>query len=108
MYWNWQISVNDYYVQKMCFYVSMSISLSLFSCLQNHLDLAHRNLYICCERESFPLLRLSPWSRWCPGCSQRHPLGAQDRCLPNAFPRVLVEALLTLWRRRPGKLGTNR
>ena len=30
MYWNWQISVNDYYVQKMCFYVSMSISLSLY------------------------------------------------------------------------------
>ena len=53
---------------------------------------AHRT---CCERESLPLLRLSPWSRCYPGCSQRLPLGAQDRCLPNAFPRVLVEALLT-------------
>ena len=96
MYWNWQITINDY-MSKKC--VSMSqcrlAYLFIFSCLQNHLDLAHRNLYICCERESFPLLRLSPWSRWCPGCSQRHPLGAQDRCLPNAFPRVLVEALLT-------------
>ena len=65
-------------------------------------------LYSCCGRESFPLLRLSPWSRWCPGCPQRHPLGAQDRSLPNAFPCVLVEALLTQWRRRPCKLGTIR
>ena len=96
MYWNRQITINGYMSKKMCFYVSMLISLSLyFFCLQNHLDLAHRNLYICCERESFPLLRLSPWSRLCPGCPQRHPLGAQDRSLPNAVPCVLVEALLT-------------
>ena len=48
MYWNWQITINDY-MSKKC--VSMSqcrlAYLFIFSCLQNHLDLAHRNLYIC-------------------------------------------------------------
>ena len=95
MYLKLANSINDYMFKKYVFQCLMLAYLFIFSCLQNHLDLAHRNLYICCERESFPLLRLSPWSRWCPGCPQRHPSGAQDRSLPNAFPCVLVEALLT-------------
>ena len=99
MYWNWQISINDY-MSKKC--VSMSqcrlayLFFLVFRTTWTWLtETCTSVLHSCCERESFPLLRLSPWSRCCPGCSQRHPLGAQDRCLPNAFPRVLVEALLT-------------
>ena len=99
MYWSWQIvstTISDIsdviFVQKICFNVSLSISLSLFFVFRST---GPGSPTSCCERESLPLLRLSPWSRCYPGCSQRLPLGAQDRCLPNAFPRVLVEALLT-------------
>ena len=49
----------------------------------------------CCEREVHPIAAAVSLVLWCPGWSQRHLSGAQDRCLPNAFLCVLVEALLT-------------
>ena len=47
MYLKLANSINDYMFKKYVFQCLMLAYLFIFSCLQNHLDLAHRNLYIC-------------------------------------------------------------
>ena len=108
MYWNWQISINDY-MSKKCVSMSQCRLAYLFF-------LVFRTTWTWLTETCTSVVNGNP--SHCCGCLPGHVVAPavhsatrwapKSRCLPNAFLRVLVEALLTLWRRRPGKLGTNR
>ena len=80
------------FCSKMCFIVSFNLSYNIFVfCLQNHWAWLTD---ACCERE-YPTAAAISLVSLLPRLITTSPLDAQGRCLPNAFPRVLVEALLT-------------
>ena len=81
-----------YFVQKMCS-LSHSFYLTISSCFVFRTT-GPGSPMPCCERE-YPTAAAVSLVSLLPRLNTTSPLDVQGRCLPNAFPRVLVEALLT-------------
>ena len=83
------------FCSKNVFIVSF-LSYNIFCCLQNHWTwltdaLAHRCHVV---NGKYPTAAAVSLVSLLPRLNTTSPLDVQGRCLPNAFPRVLVEALL--------------
>ena len=85
-----------YFCPKMCFIVDKLISIFSYNiCFFRSSEATGPGSPTLVVNGNHPTAAAISLVALLPRLITASPLDAQDRCLPNAFPRVLVEALLT-------------